>query len=47
MRIPLIAVVGWWFYGEALGAAVFAGASLIGLGVVGNLRSEPRQLGII
>ena len=40
MRIPLIAVVGWWLYGEALDAFVFAGAGLIVAGIVWNLRSE-------
>jgi drug/metabolite transporter (DMT)-like permease len=40
MRIPLIAVVGWWLYGESLDAYVFAGAGLIVLGVLWNLRAE-------
>jgi drug/metabolite transporter (DMT)-like permease len=40
MRIPLIAFVGWWLYGEALDAYVFAGAGLIILGVSWNLRAE-------
>ena len=40
LRVPLIAVVGWLFYGEALSAAVFLGAVLIGAGVIWNLRSE-------
>ena len=40
MRIPLIAVVGWWLYGEALDAFVFAGAGLIVAGIAWNLRSE-------
>jgi drug/metabolite transporter (DMT)-like permease len=40
MRIPLIAFVGWWLYGEALDAYVFAGAGLIVLGVSWNLRAE-------
>jgi drug/metabolite transporter (DMT)-like permease len=43
MRIPLIAVVGWWLYGEALDAFVFAGAGLIVAGIVWNLRSEARR----
>ena len=43
MRIPLIAVVGWWLYGEALDAFVFAGAGLIITGIVWNLRSESRR----
>jgi drug/metabolite transporter (DMT)-like permease len=40
MRIPLIAFVGWWLYGEALDAYVFAGAGLIVLGISWNLRAE-------
>jgi drug/metabolite transporter (DMT)-like permease len=43
MRIPLIAVVGWWLYGEALDIFVFAGAGLIIAGIVWNLRSESRR----
>ncbi len=40
MRIPLIAVVGWWFYGEELDVFVFMGAGLIITGILWNLRSE-------
>jgi drug/metabolite transporter (DMT)-like permease len=40
MRIPLIAVVGWWLYGEALDIFVFLGAGLIITGILWNLRSE-------
>jgi drug/metabolite transporter (DMT)-like permease len=40
MRIPLIAVVGWWLYGERLDALVFVGAGLIITGILWNLRSE-------
>lgn len=40
MRIPLIALVGWWAYGEALDGYVFAGAVLIVAGVLWNLRAE-------
>jgi S-adenosylmethionine uptake transporter len=29
LRVPLIAVIGWMFYGEAISIAVFVGASLI------------------
>jgi drug/metabolite transporter (DMT)-like permease len=43
LRIPLIAVIGWWFYGEALDALVFIGAGLIIAGVLWNLRSEARR----
>lgn len=40
MRIPLIAVVGWWLYGEPLDGFVFLGAALILCGILWNLRSE-------
>jgi drug/metabolite transporter (DMT)-like permease len=42
LRIPLIAVVGWWRYGEPLDVFVFAGAGIIILGLLWNLRSEAR-----
>ena len=40
LRIPLIALVGWWLYGEPLDVFVFAGAGLIIAGVLWNLRAE-------
>ena len=43
MRIPLIAVIGWWFYGEPLDVFVFLGAGLIVTGILWNLRSEARR----
>jgi len=43
MRIPLIAVVGWWLYSEPLDVFVFAGAGLIISGILWNLRSETRR----
>jgi drug/metabolite transporter (DMT)-like permease len=42
LRIPLIAFVGWMFYGERLDLMVFAGAALIVSGIVWNLRAEMR-----
>jgi drug/metabolite transporter (DMT)-like permease len=42
LRIPLIAVVGWWLYAEPLDIFVFAGAGIIILGLLWNLRSETR-----
>ena len=42
LRIPLIALVGWLFYDEALDLFVFAGAALIISGVALNLRAEWR-----
>ncbi|SRR5690554_6180777 len=29
LRVPLVAVIGWLYYGETIGAAVFVGAALI------------------
>ena len=43
LRIPLIALVGWMFYGEALDIFVFAGAGLIICGVLWNLLAESRR----
>src|SRR5262249_38974851 len=43
LRIPLIAFVGWMFYGEDLDALVFMGAAVIVSGVVWNLLVETRQ----
>jgi drug/metabolite transporter (DMT)-like permease len=42
MRIPLIAVVGWWLYAEPLDVFVFAGAGLIVTGILWNLHNETR-----
>jgi drug/metabolite transporter (DMT)-like permease len=44
MRIPLIAVIGWWLYGEPLDVFVFVGAGLIMTGIMWNLRSEAARL---
>lgn len=43
MRIPLIAVVGWAFYGEQLDIFVLLGALIIVAGVLWNLRSETKR----
>ncbi len=40
LRIPLIALIGWWLYSESLDGFVFAGAGLIIAGVIWNLRAE-------
>jgi len=45
VRVPLIAVIGWAFYGEHLDAFVFAGAGLIMVGVLWNLRAEAQRNG--
>ncbi len=42
LRIPLIALVGWGFYHEALDIYVFAGAGLIIVGILWNLGDEAR-----
>lgn len=42
LRIPLIAVVGWWFLGEALDIWVFVGGLIILAGILWNLRAETR-----
>jgi drug/metabolite transporter (DMT)-like permease len=45
VRVPLIALIGWAFYGEHLDAFVFAGAGLIMVGVLWNLRAEAQRNG--
>jgi drug/metabolite transporter (DMT)-like permease len=40
LRIPLIAVIGWTFYGERLDIFVPLGALIIVAGVLWNLRAE-------
>jgi drug/metabolite transporter (DMT)-like permease len=45
LRVPLIAVLGWMFYGEHLDAFVFAGAGLIIAGVLWNVRGEAQRNG--
>lgn len=42
IRIPLIVVVGWAFYGERLDIFVLIGACIIIAGVLWNLRAEKR-----
>jgi drug/metabolite transporter (DMT)-like permease len=43
LRVPLVAVIGWMFYGEHLDIFVFAGAGLIIAGVLWNLRGEAQR----
>jgi drug/metabolite transporter (DMT)-like permease len=45
LRVPLIAVIGWMFYGEHLDVFVFAGAALIVAGVLWNVRGEAQRNG--
>lgn len=42
LRVPLIAVVGWWFFGESLDIWVFVGGLIILAGILWNLRAETR-----
>ena len=44
LRIPLIAVVGWAFYGEKLDIFVLLGAMIIISGVLWNLRAEAMKM---
>jgi drug/metabolite transporter (DMT)-like permease len=43
LRVPLVAVIGWMFYGEHLDMFVFGGAGLIVAGVLWNLRGEAQR----
>ena len=43
LRLPLIAIIGWLFFGEPLDLFVFAGALLMIVGILWNLRSETRR----
>jgi drug/metabolite transporter (DMT)-like permease len=43
LRVPLIALIGWMFYGEHLDAFVFTGAALIIAGVLWNVRGESQR----
>lgn len=45
LRVPLIAVIGWMFYDEALSAAIFAGALLIFGANYMAMRAEMKQKG--
>jgi drug/metabolite transporter (DMT)-like permease len=43
LRRPLIAIIDWLFFSEALDLFVFAGALLMAVGILWNLRSETRR----
>jgi drug/metabolite transporter (DMT)-like permease len=43
LRIPLIAMVAWWLYGETIDIFVFVGAAIIISGVLWNLRAESQR----
>lgn len=42
LRVPLIAVVGWWLYGEGLDPLVFLGAMTVVAGIAWNLVAAAR-----
>jgi drug/metabolite transporter (DMT)-like permease len=42
MRVPLIALVGWLFFGESVDALVVVGAFIILSGILWNLQAEAR-----
>jgi drug/metabolite transporter (DMT)-like permease len=43
LRVPLIALVGWWFFGENLDPFVFIGGAIILSGIIWNLREEAKK----
>jgi drug/metabolite transporter (DMT)-like permease len=43
LRVPLIAAVGWLFFGESVDALVFVGALIILAGILWNLRAESKN----
>ena len=47
LRVPLIAAIGWAFYGEHPDAFVFAGAALVFAGVLWNVRGEAQRNGAL
>jgi drug/metabolite transporter (DMT)-like permease len=47
LRVPLIAVIGWAFYDENPDLYVFAGAGLIVIGVLWNVRGEAQRNGAL
>jgi drug/metabolite transporter (DMT)-like permease len=43
LRVPLIAIIGWWFFGETVDILVFVGALIILAGILWNLRDEAKR----
>jgi drug/metabolite transporter (DMT)-like permease len=43
LRVPLIAIIGWWFFGESVDALVFVGALIILAGILWNLQDEAKR----
>jgi drug/metabolite transporter (DMT)-like permease len=44
LRVPLIALVGYLFFGESVDALVFLGAAIILAGILWNFRQEARSI---
>ena len=42
LRVPLIALVGWWLFGERVDIWVFVGGLIIMGGILWNLHAETR-----
>jgi drug/metabolite transporter (DMT)-like permease len=42
LRVPLIAIVGWRLYAEALDPMIFLGAACLVVGIVWNLLAASR-----
>ncbi len=43
LRVPLIALVGWWFFDERLDVFVFVGGAVMLSGILWNLRDEAKK----
>ncbi len=43
LRVPLIALVGWWFFGESLDLFVLVGGAIMLAGILWNLRAEAKR----
>jgi drug/metabolite transporter (DMT)-like permease len=43
VRVPLIAIIGWGFFGEQVDLLVFVGALIILAGILWNLRAETKR----
>lgn len=43
LRVPLIALVGWWFFSEPLDMFVFIGGAIMLTGIIWNLRAETKR----
>lgn len=44
LRLPLIALIGWQFYGEPLDPFVLVGGGVMLVGILANLRAEARSV---